>query len=211
MQIQALPAAIKKRSEQLEMPVLYVQACKALEACATMDEAKYYSDKSDALAAWAKIYGSDEDSRAAARLKLRAYARMGKLSEELAPKRGTYRSGMQPGPQALLISHGLSKANARSARALGKLDEATFERIVTESPRAPCTVVQQDLRKAAPRNEGWKKLWYNPASPHLCLAYLKSLDLDVVRELAIDEAAKIRAVIVDLIERLDELERHLPK
>lgn len=75
MMMPSLPTSILRRAERMEMPVVYADAVKALEACATMDEAKYYSDKSEALAAWAKIYGSQEDRKAAARLKLHAYAR----------------------------------------------------------------------------------------------------------------------------------------
>lgn len=39
------------------VPVEYEAAVKSLQACATLDEAKYWSDKSDALAAWAKAGG----------------------------------------------------------------------------------------------------------------------------------------------------------
>lgn len=68
------------------VPVEYETACKALEACCTLEEGKYWSDKADALAAWAKIYHDTKIERQAKILKLRAYARMGELAKELYPK-----------------------------------------------------------------------------------------------------------------------------
>lgn len=79
-----LPTTVRERMKTIAMPVVYEDACKALVACTTLDEAKYYSDKSDALAAWAKIYKSDEAAMAAKRLKLHAYRRMSELAEEIA-------------------------------------------------------------------------------------------------------------------------------
>ena len=68
------------------VPVEYETACKALEACCTLEESKYWSDKADALAAWAKIFHDSKIERQAKILKLRAYARMGELARELYPK-----------------------------------------------------------------------------------------------------------------------------
>ena len=47
------------------VPVEYEVAIRALTECTTLDESKYWSDKSDALAAWAKIYHSDDAGRKA--------------------------------------------------------------------------------------------------------------------------------------------------
>lgn len=67
------------------VPVEYETAINALVACRSIDEAKYWSDKSDALAAWAKIYHSDKAAREAKALKLWAFRRMGQLAAELRP------------------------------------------------------------------------------------------------------------------------------
>lgn len=64
------------------VPVEYEAACNALAQCVDLDEAKYWSDKADALAAWAKIYRDDRISAQAKRLKLKAYRRMGELAAE---------------------------------------------------------------------------------------------------------------------------------
>src|SRR5208282_4621524 len=68
------------------VPVEYETAITALTECAHLDEAKYWDNKADALAAWAKIYHSDECARKAKMLKMHAYRRMGQLAGELRPK-----------------------------------------------------------------------------------------------------------------------------
>src|ERR1700722_7297053 len=92
---------IAKVPRTVPMPVEYVEACKALAACVTIDEAKRWADKAEALAAWAKIYRSDEASVQAARLKLHAYRRMGKLAEEIRPLRHIGGQGYALGPPSL--------------------------------------------------------------------------------------------------------------
>lgn len=111
------------RGREPHVPVEYEQAVTALQACLTLDETKYWSDRADALAAWAKIYGNDQAGRKAKMLKLHAYRRMGILAAELCPpgsrKMGVGNGkGSLPGPRALLESHGLSTAAADAARTL---------------------------------------------------------------------------------------------
>ena len=68
------------------VPVEYERACTALAECQTIDEAKYWDNKADALAAWAKIYNNDQAGLEAKRLKLHAYRRMGEIAREIIPK-----------------------------------------------------------------------------------------------------------------------------
>src|ERR1700690_2101621 len=71
------------------MPVEYETALQALQECITLEDTKYWSDKADALAVWAKIFHSDDAARKAKQLKLKAFRRMGELARELRPgKRG---------------------------------------------------------------------------------------------------------------------------
>src|SRR5690606_26149716 len=96
-------------------PVEYVDACKALQACHEIDEAKYWSDKSDALAAWAKIYRDDETGKLARKLKAHAYRRMGEIAEQVQPTKGVTHKGSPPGANSLLIEKGLSRGKAYHA------------------------------------------------------------------------------------------------
>lgn len=85
--IAKIPVVVRDRMPHVAMPVEYEEACKALAACATIDEGKYWSDKADALAAWAKIYKSDEAAIAARRLKLQAFRRMGEIATQMESER----------------------------------------------------------------------------------------------------------------------------
>lgn len=125
------------------VPVEYETAVKALTECCSLDESKYWSDKADALAAWAKIYRSDETVRKAKMLKLHAYRRMGELAAELRPKHNPRKGegagkGHLPGPRSLLREHGLSIAEADSARVLSELSERRFKKLL-QNPVAPTT------------------------------------------------------------------------
>lgn len=125
------------------VPLEYEQALRSLQACIDIDEAKYWSDKADALAAWAKMYRNDEAGRKAKVLKLQAYRRMGVLSAELCPpgsrKMGEGNGkGSLPGPRALLESHGLSIAESDAARSLANLPKRQFEQLI-KHPVAPTT------------------------------------------------------------------------
>lgn len=124
------------------VPVVYEEAVKALGECLTLDDAKHWDNKADALAAWAKIYHDDKVARQAKALKLHAYRRMGQLAEEMRPpykaKRGHI--GPEPGPRMLLQEHGLSHGKARAARALARMSDAKFTDIL-KHPRAPTSVL----------------------------------------------------------------------
>jgi hypothetical protein len=131
------------RGREPHVPVEYEQAVTALQACLTLDESKYWSDRADALAAWAKIYGNDQAGRKAKMLKLHAYRRMGILAAELCPpgsrKMGVGNGkGSLPGPRALLESHGLSTAAADAARTLANLPKREFVSLLSR-PISPTT------------------------------------------------------------------------
>lgn len=120
------------------VPLEYEAAVKALAACLTLDEAKYWNDKADALAAWAKIYHSDDVSRKARALKLHAYRRMGILAAELRPANRFEEGRHMPGPLSALVAAGLSDSQAKAARAVAKLPKRKFDReVAAERPRAP--------------------------------------------------------------------------
>lgn len=147
----AVPSLIRSASAALPesartpMPVEYETAIKALDACTSLDETKAWNNAADALAAWAKIYNSDEAELKAKRLRLHAYRRMGQLARELRPpgrmKGGGHRGclGKLPGPNSLLQEHGLTKTEAGAANFIAQLPEEQFQRVL-ERPLRPTTV-----------------------------------------------------------------------
>lgn len=144
------------------VPVVYEEAVKALGECISLDDAKVWSDKADALAAWAKIYHDGKVERQAKALKLHAFRRMGELAREIhpdgrrAPRRPDGSRGSTGGARAALIRAGLSSTNAQAATTLSRLSKDKVAALA-ELPRIPSpqrAVILVDVGKATER---WKR------------------------------------------------------
>lgn len=188
------------------VPVEYESAVKALTECCTLDEAKYWDNKADALAAWAKIYHSGEIMRKAKCLKLHAFRRMGSLAAELNPRvtRPGWGKGTMPGsgPRSLLIKNGLSVAEADAARMLSGLTQTKFNTLL-KKPLAPCTY------RWSRKDDG--SAWHALARAIMQLRShcRRSKPADV--KIPDGEAANARVMAVEVYEWLEEFEQGLPK
>lgn len=190
------------------VPVEYETAVKALAECITLDETKYWSDKADALAAWAKIYRSPDVMLKAKRLKLHAYRRMGEIAGELRPRklrRGNGEgTGAYPGPVSLLIDQGLTRTQAQAARRVASLPERQFNKEMKE-PRAPSTVAYSMLKV----NPTWQMLSHYGMSLR---AWCRSNDAkEAARKLDDKQIETARQMATDLTEWFDDFERALRK
>lgn len=188
------------------MPVEYETAIKMLAACIEIDEAKYFDNQADALAAWAKIYHSDDALRKARQLKLHAYRRMGQISEQLAAARGVGKGRRAP-VSAVLIDHGMTRCQARQARHLSKLPAQEFQRIL-EMPKvpAPHTVT----RMAMSGSEGWKLISILGSGPTNFRSFCRKHNaVELARSLTADERSKAREIAVEIAEWIDDFERAL--
>lgn len=124
------------------VPVAYENAVKALAECISLDEAKYWDNKADALAAWAKIYRDGKALRQAKQLKLHAFRRMGQIAGELKPITNG-KGGRQPGSMALLRDSGLNHNQAIASRRLANITERRFNKILDRPyVQSPSTIVQ---------------------------------------------------------------------
>jgi hypothetical protein len=185
------------------VPVEYETAVKALTECCTLDESKYWSDKADALAAWAKIFHSNETLRKAKQLKLHAFRRMGQLAAELRPK---IRRDL-PGPQSLLRESGLSRMDAMAADKIGKLSVRRFDKIL-EEPRAPTSIVTEMYR----RDPLWAEFSRTAMTLRsYCRNNTPASIASAVKALGDREAVTARDLVTELAEWLDEFESRLPK
>jgi len=206
------------------IPLEYEQACNALQACLTIDDAKYWNDKADALAVWAKIYHDDKASRMAKQLKLRAFRKLGELAGEL--QKSTMRferkvtkkgkeihrcGGKTPGPYKLLTEdYGLSHHHANAARKICKIPNDEFEQIVNkQNPPSPTHVSQE--RRAG--SDSWKLITTNfGTTPTAFRTWCRKNDpIKLAKDLTKDEAKKIKEVVIEITEWLDKFEAHLPK
>ena len=121
-------------------PVEIEQAVKAIMACTTFDEAKYWHDRATALEAWAKIHKEQKVTHAAKMQQLYAFERWGQIAElERPTKRGGTREsgekGGTKGARSWLMENGLSKKQAGVARHLALNPNVTKK--AAELPRPP--------------------------------------------------------------------------
>jgi hypothetical protein len=193
----------------------YETAINALAACVTLDEAKYWDNKADAIAAWAKIYHDETAARRAKQLKLHAYRRMGQLAQELRPTRlgslpGVCGGGNPRGAPSLLMEQGLRRSQALIAVRFAKTDAARFKEFI-EAPRPPSfsTAYKSLVGKGS---DAWQSFAGTGQGVSHFRAFIRSHSAGkLAAELAPDEAEKARALVTELQEWLDEFEQHLPK
>ena len=182
------------RGREPLVPVEFEAACKALAACREIDEAKYWSDKASALAAWAKIYHSTKVTREARLLKLHAYRRMAELAADI---KGRGRKGRV---RDILVEEGLSKTEARQAEGVGRASKEDFERAVaSERPPAPWAFTRgADVAELKPLR-----------SMHTLVSHVEPHRIAVL----IDAKARETFVrmIGEIVDWCDELEQRLSK
>lgn len=208
MRVNQLPAVIQRKIPGAQLPVQYEEACKALVACTTIDEVKYYSNKADALAVWAKMFKDNTASLAAKRLKLHAYRRMGSLAGELRPTRRLGARGVSKGPFSLLMENGLNADNARAARRLAKMVDDNFIKLV-DLPKPPSPLSTTLYRVNG--SEAWR-VFSRVAGVGTFRAFCRRhAAKQLARGLTHDESIKAREMVIECIEWLDEFVQHLPK
>lgn len=127
------------------MPIVYEQACKAIAACTAIDEAKYWSDKADALAAWARIYNEDKVSIEAKRLKLHAYRRMAEIADAIMPQWRAERGFRVASVPIILKDYGIGRSQARVIEKIGEMPAAVVQRAIERRrPPTPSTLALVD-------------------------------------------------------------------
>lgn len=188
------------------VPVEYETACRSLAECLTIDEARYWSDKADALAAWAKIYHSNETLRKAKQLKMHAFRRMGILAGEIKPRTSLGRHGNAPGPVSELMKTGLSKNSATASRRLASMTQKDFDKML-EKPKAPSSIVQ-DLWLG---NEDWAAFVKTAMSFRAALKRATPESVAAACKQSQRHTETARGLITDISDWLDELDRRLPK
>lgn len=121
---------ITKGREPL-LPVEFEEAVNSLIECRQIQDAKYWSDKASALAAWAKIYHSHKVEREAKLLKLHAYRKMAELTKEIKKANGT-------APRKTLEGVGFTKWEANEVMAVGRASQKAFDNALSqERPPSP--------------------------------------------------------------------------
>lgn len=193
------PSVIVRMPKDMPLPVVYQDAVMALIRCRTLDEAKYWDNKAEALQAWAKIYNSHQASTEATRLKWHAYRRMGQLADELMPK-----DAKPGGAMNLLKEQGFSHSTASVIRRVSRLNDGEFKDMVDqERPYAPSVVRHYDR----PGTDSW--IVFQDHIGRLRVFCDKQDAKEFAHELAPDERRRAKAIISNVMEWMDQFDRHL--
>ena len=187
------------------VPIQYEQAVKALSECISLDEVKLWSDKSDALAAWAKIYHDKTVDRTAKKLKLHAYRRMGELAREIRPNRSRNGTTDHRGPKSALIESGLNKHNADAALRLSRMKESEFKRIIS-SPRLPTPRAIVETRLSA-----WSSFNRQSSLGDLRAYAANHSARDLAASIDPKDVKRAKMVLREVSDWLDEFDHYLPK
>lgn len=220
-----LPTYVEMKVSDSILPVEYTAACTAIARCRSIDETKHWSDKADALAAWAKIYRNAEAEREAKRLKLHAFRRMNDLANEIQPRTylrgpGTKGKAQQDGPRALLRKHGLSETAAQQIRRIGGLPQTQFDALIaSEKPPGVTKAAALGVGIIAPARSSaaWRELRDGRLTGSISLsrfvnAFCRNRNPKQLAEgLLPGEVRAARKLCTKAIEWLDEFEQHLPK
>jgi hypothetical protein len=194
------------------LPQEYEMAVVALKECTEFPEAKYWHDKAEALAAWAKVYHDEQIDHWARQLRLRASRRMGELSRELRPatikRDGARANGRNPGHIQLMIDQGLKRSEAVVASAIAKVPNYKFERALQKKvPPAPSSFLRRGYHDSS---ETWKMLREGSRNPLVCSSFIQANPpVRTAHALSKDEARVARTLLKELREWINKFEEAL--
>ena len=134
------------------LPVNYQQATQALTACSRVDECREWVNKTEAVAAYARMADDETLHKTAIRIKSRAIKRCGELLKQFkAPGARTekHRAGADPRSQTEVgRDAGMSPRQVKDAVRVSNVPKAEFERLV-ESNDPPSVTELAELGKVS--------------------------------------------------------------
>lgn len=139
--------------------IKYEQARKALQICATVDEAKDILDKVAALQAYAKQKDDKDMEVWLAEMKLRARRRIGEISRELEKVQGKgKKSDNSPIPSGgkkseVLAQAGISTSAANRCEKVAEVPEKKFEQIIAEAREKNTPITYSMIENKAAKNK----------------------------------------------------------
>lgn len=140
------------------LPQKYTAVTKALAECVRIDECKDWSDKSAALASYARQAKDRDLLRMAKRIQARAMRRVGELLKEVAPGRNQHDAGAcgdAPTSRSDAAHRaGLSRDQKVTALRVASVPEIEFERqIESETPPTITQLADQGCRESEDQSQ----------------------------------------------------------
>lgn len=132
-----LPATVDAVNARL--PQFYAAAKDALARCVELDEVKHWSDRSAALATYARQANDRSLQTMAQRIHLRAVARIGELLLQIPPSKGGHHSGRYKAAS----DAGLSSRNTTKALAIARIPRQEREPAIDADPPPSVRALEQ--------------------------------------------------------------------
>jgi hypothetical protein len=210
-----IPTYIRERIPDAIVPAVFVEAMRALAACRTLDESKFWADKADALAAWAKIYKNDDAATEARRLKAHAYRRMCQLADDVASAVPAQPKGVgrPAAANTALTRAGLSKSQIKNVLRVGSIPADEFESLIKQpKPPSMTQLAQIGIGLRTPgmlvSSPAWRAMaLYGRNFRTFCRA---NPAFELGKNIYSGEVTAAKALVKDIREWLDEYEASLP-
>jgi hypothetical protein len=135
------------------LPATYERAKAALAECADIDECRDWSDRAEAMAAYAQMRRDRTLFNLARRIQLRAKRKYAEL-EEFFDARGAHRKKVRAhlsSKREIAAAAGISEHEAKTCRRLAAVPEEVFNAAVeSENPPSVTALAAQGIRRRAP-------------------------------------------------------------
>jgi hypothetical protein len=222
-----LPALVKRQIPTAQLPAIYQETKRQLARCVDLLVVKDYHDKAMGLAEWARIAKEPEMEEHALRIRLHARLRVGQLLNEIKPtgRKGVSGLVLGSGAKGAAKAIGMTKTECTVSKRLASAPAALIAKLEADPPRgaldgqwARTTLPPKDsdwARGVSARcrnSDAYRTLVSGTGGGiHTIISHVRNTDPRLARNVSIEEAEKLRPVLLAITEWCDEIEQNLPK
>lgn len=228
MKITELPVLIKRQIETVPFPVIYERARSTLRECERIDECKDMADQAQAIAMYAKQAKNKELEFTARRIRLRAWERIGEFLLQVKPGKphespslgkggGSGRAKNPHSISGVARAAGLDPRSAHHAMRIAAaprdiVDAAIDGPTPANAPTALAKSLPRRQLPVANRGDAYMRTFGKYGWVDRFLHNMKRSDAaELATQFDASESARARRSMIEIMEWLDEFERHLPK
>lgn len=160
LQRNALPS--REEYQHARLPILYEEVRAAISRCESLDLAKDFSDKTQALLVYARLANDDETIIKLQRLQAHALRRCGELLKDIPERRGRSAGpNGELGRHASAVAAGLSEHQRVQSFRIARVPRQEFEYLVESSSHPPTVGTLADMGRLhkSPPTQPARRFW----------------------------------------------------
>lgn len=214
-----MPALAKRRMSSVALPVPYVEACKQVSLCETVEAAKKFADQMDGIAHYAKLANDSRLLDYALRLRVRSQVRFGELVNAIpVPKGGSPKqdpNSLKSIAQRTGMSEGKISMTKRAARVPADIRDRRIEQdpipaIETLAKMAPPSMPEK-RRRAGELSHNYKEIFGNNTDLQRFLSFTRRYSPDEwAQKMSAEDAGHARRFLTEIFEWADRFAQRLP-